>query len=434
MRNKKNVIIAFILVMVFVFSGCSNNLGDKLADAINESKPESSTANSEKDDKTGKEDKSDKDSDGLGGLIGSLFGSDDKDSDKDNSSSGNSSSSLESLFGDLIKDGNIEGLDGLEGIEGLEGLQGLIGSGDSDSNSDDGSYGGYSYDDMMNAFDQLYGDDDREKLEGHYKFPKCTSWSEWPSADTWKAMGMIDIQPKGCDFAKVQDDGQYIIDGIWNGYYAECQCDDGELQRIGQQLWDAGYRGVPVGDGMIVEADSIDDVLKISEYSENKYTAFYEYEGWILCVQVNLHTWDNSIDVGVYDATTMTETYENLKKNPSVDKSKAKEAFPNGDDIALIGNDFTGRWGKYNIGTEENPYEVEDYYMYSRDVTKAQWEKFAADLQNLKGAYCDGDTEDGWEGYSLYYNESNPNGFGYGYIGYCEKAGLMYYGFEKMDY
>ena len=406
MRKRKNVVVAVVLIMVLALSGCTN-LGDSIADAI--SKDDGNSSNSEKNEKEEKKD----DDNSLGNVLGNLFGN---DSDKNDSSSGNGSNSLESLFGDLI--------------QGNEGLEGIGGNG----NSSSGNSGDMSYDDMMNALSQLSGEEDADVWKTHFKFPKCTSWSEWPSADTWKAMGMIDIQPKGCDFAKVQDDGQYLIDGIWNGFFVECQCDDGELQRISQQLWDAGYRGVPVGDGAIAEADSIDDVLEISEYSKNEYLAFYEFNGYILCVNVELHTWDNSIEVGIYDALTMTNSYENLVKNPSVDKSKAKEGFPTGTEIELIGSDFTGKWGKYNEGTEANPYMTEHYYMYSRNVTKAQWDKYYEGLQSLSGVYCDGYDEDGWEGAWLYYDNANSNGFGCAYIGYCEKAGLMYYAFEKTDY
>ena len=413
-------VLALVVVLAMVFSmGCSN-LGDSIADAISKDDGSSGSSNSEKTDKEDKNDKKDEDN-SLSGLLGNLFGSD-SSKDDSGSSSGSGSSSLESLFGDLLQ--------GSEGTAGLEGLQGLEGNG---GNGSSGS-GDMSYDDMMNALSQLSGEEDADVWKTHFKFPKCTSWSEWPGADTWKAMGMIDIQPKGCDFAKVQDDGQYLIDGIWNGFFVECQCDDGELQRISQELWDAGYRGVPVGDGAIAEADSIDDVLEISEYSRNEYLAFYEFNGYILCVNVELHTWDNSIEVGIYDALTMTNTYENLVKNPSVDKSKAKEAFPTGTEIELIGSDFTGRWGKYNSGTESNPYESENYFMYSRNVTKDQWEKYYEGLQSISGVYCDGYDEDGWEGAWLYYDNANSNGFGCVYIGYCEKAGLMYYGFEKTDY
>ena len=442
MKKKKSIIVALIMVLVLVFSGCSN-LGDNIADTLSSIGNEGNSSDTQKEDKTEKEDKTDKDSDsnGLGGLLGSLFGSDDKESDKDNSgsgSNGNSGNSLESLFGDLLNGADVEGLDGIEGLEGLEGLlngnTGNSGNSGSDSGSNNsGDYGDYSYDDMMNAFDQLISDEDREKMKDYFKFPKCTKWSEWPGKETWAAMGMIDIQPKGCDFAKVQDDGQYMTMGFWNGYYADCQCDEGEFERITQLLWDSGYRGKPVGDGYIIEAESIDDIRKISEYSNTDFHAFYEYDGWVLCVEVIWRSWNYTITVGIYDGKTMYNTYPDLEKNPAIDKSKAEEAFPNGG-FELIGSDFTGKWGEYTEGTEYDSYTTEHHFMYSRNVTPEQWAAYSKKLDDRTDIYCDGYGENGWEGLEIYYEKANPNGYTDAYVAYCEKAGLMYYGFYKNDY
>ena len=426
MKKKRSIIVALTMVLVLILSGCSN-LGDNIADALSEVAPPGNTSDTEKDDKTDKEDKNDKDSDSsLGSLFGDLFGSNDKDdkTDKEDNSSGTGSNSLESLFGDILKDGNVEGLEGLEGL-------GDILNGNSNSDSSDNS--DYSYDDMMNAFDQLIGEEDKEKMKDYFKFPKCTKWSEWPSAETWAAMGMIDIQPKGCDFAKVEDDGQYLTEGFWNGYNATCQCDDGEFERITEELWDAGYRGRPVGDGVVVDVDTIDGVRKISEYANTEYYAFYEYEGWQLCIGIQLYSWDHSINIGVYDAKTMYNTYPDLKKNDPIDKSKAEEAYPN-QGFEMIGSDFTGMWGEFNEGTESNPYMVEEHFMYSRNVTPEQWAAYSKKLQDRTDIYCDGYAEDGWDGMQIYYEKANPQGYTNAYVGYCEKAGLMYYGFYDDNY
>ena len=424
MIKSKNVIITAALCLIFVLSGCSN-LGDSIADTLSEIAPPANHEESEKEEKNDKDDKS----------------------DKDNDSSENEKNSLESLFGDLFKNDDPDGLQGLEGFNGLEDLfgsmngnsgsgnpdQGNSGSGNFGSDSgNSGDYGDYSYDDMMNALNQIGGSND-EKLKDYYKFPKCTKWSEWPDADTWKAMGMIDIQPKGCDFAKVEDDGHIYLEGTWNGYYASCQCDDGEFVNITQQLWDAGYRGIPAGDGVVIEADSIDDIRKISEWSNTEFHAFYEQDGWVLCIEVEWHSWDHTIQVGIYDAKTMYNTYPDLQKYPSIDKSKASEGFPD-QGLELIGTDFTGMWGEYNEGTESNPYMVEKYFMYSRNVTPDQWEAYRSKLDARTDIYCDGYGENGWDGIDIYYEKANSKGYTNAYVAYCEKAGLVYYGFYNDKY
>lgn len=424
MIKSKNVIITAALCLIFVLPGCSN-LGDSIADTLSEIAPPADHEESEKEEKNDKDDKS----------------------DKDNDSSENGKNSLESLFGDLFKNDDPDGLQGLEGFNGLEDLfgsmndnsesgnpdQGNSGSGDSGLDSGNtGDYGDYSYDDLMNALGMLGGNDE-EKMKDYYKFPKCTKWSEWPTADTWKAMGMIDIQPKGCDFAKVQDDGQTYLEGFWNGYYATCQCNDDEFVNITQRLWDAGYRGKPIGDGIVIDADSIDDIREISEWANTDYHAFYEHDGWLLCIQVEWHSWDHSIEVGIYDAKTMYNSYPELEKNPPIDKSKAEEGFPN-QGLELIGSDFTGLWGEYNEGTESDPYMVEKHFMYSRNVTPDQWDAYRSKLDARTDIYCDGYGEDGWDGIDVYYEKANSNGYTNAYISYCEKAGLMFYGFYDDKY
>ena len=91
-------------------------------------------------------------------------------------------------------------------------------------------------------------------------------------------------------------------------------------------------------------------------------------------------------------------------------------------------------WGEYNEGTESNPYMVEKYFMYSRNVTPDQWEAYRSKLDARTDIYCDGYGENGWDGIDIYYEKANSKGYTNAYVAYCEKAGLVYYGFYNDKY
>ena len=78
-----------------------------------------------------------------------------------------------------------------------------------------------------------------------------------PISGSWTEMGMIDLTPKDCENGKIYDDGSIVLDGMWNGFSIECDSSREAFEDLIGRLWDAGYRGIPVGNGVIVEADSV---------------------------------------------------------------------------------------------------------------------------------------------------------------------------------
>lgn len=89
---------------------------------------------------------------------------------------------------------------------------------------------------------------------------------------------------------------------------------------------------------------------------------------------------------------------------------------------------------EWQARAEYDSYTTEHHFMYSRNVTPEQWAAYSKKLDDRTDIYCDGYGENGWEGLEIYYEKANPNGYTDAYVAYCEKAGLMYYGFYKGDY
>ena len=280
---------------------------------------------------------------------------------------------------------------------------------------------GQEYDDMMAGLNALVGEDDRLGKE-YYKFPAVSTYSSLPDPSVWTEMGMIDLTPKDCENGKIYDDGSIVLDGTWNGFSIECDSSREAFEDLINRLWDAGYRGIPVGNGVIVEADSMDEVY---DDFDDRYLAFYEHDGWLLCVDVSFYEWDNGIHAGVIDAKTMTNDYENLIVWPKLDWKVTRAGAPAGG-LDSLGSDLHGNWGEYEVKEYNGSYTVDMYIAYASGVTAADFEAYVQKLSGRDDVYADAyGEEDGWETWFVYYNEPNPDGFGFLELSYCEKAGMV---------
>ena len=74
-------------------------------------------------------------------------------------------------------------------------------------------------------------------------------------------MGMIDLTPDEYENGAIYDDGAVLTEGFWNGFVYECESAEESYEKLINKVWDAGYRGEPIGNGTIVEADEIDDLI-----------------------------------------------------------------------------------------------------------------------------------------------------------------------------
>ena len=284
---------------------------------------------------------------------------------------------------------------------------------------------GEDYDEMMKALDQLSGGADERLGKEYYRFPVVTTWSELPDASVWKEMGMIDLTPDEYNEGMVYDDGTTIIDGMWNGFTISCNGTSKEtFKRIVQKLWDAGYRGVPVGNGTIVEADGLEDVYH--EY-DNLYLAVYEHDGWLLAVNaVFYEPWDEESDgsvlLGVYDAKTMVSDYPDLRVWPKIDWSVTKEAVPPDLNLKQLGSDLHGNWGEFEIQDYYDTYTYETYEIYAYNVKKSEFENYLNDIESQGYSPDFEDEGESWQAWYVYYRDYYNNFYGF-YLYYNEKAG-----------
>jgi|GEM_PF-3267950 len=285
------------------------------------------------------------------------------------------------------------------------------------------------YENAMSGLNLLTQKDDRLGKE-YYQFPAVTKYAELPDPAVWTQMGMIDLTPKGCEKGSIYDDGTVILDGMWNGFSIECDCSWEAYEELIGRLWDAGYRGVPVGNGVIVEADKFEDVY---DSFEKKYGAFYEHDGWTLFVEANYYEWSGQSLCGVVDAKTMTKDREELVEWPKIDWSVTAAGAPkNG--LASVGSDFHGNWGDYEIKDYNGSYTTSRYLVYAQNVSASEFESYTEKLSKQDGIYVEADYfEDEWENWSIYYADDNKKAEGFWYVGlgYCEKANMVCWLWEK---
>lgn len=306
------------------------------------------------------------------------------------------------------------------GTAGSAANSGTTGSGSGAGKAETSSDGGKTetppadidLNEAMSALDALLGEDENMGTK-YYKFPKAADYETWPDTSVWESMGMIDLTPRTCENGSIYNDGQYYTEGLgmWNGYSAKCVCGEGDLEDLMQRLWDAGYRGMCVGDGIIIDADDMYDLYD----EDDGYGAFYEYDGWVLYVEISPSSWDGGVYCAVYDALTMDGWYE-----PELPKvawpSAAQQKMPG--DVGGIGSKYDGIWDD----------DSEDYYsdchcLYAKDISKAQFDAYIEKVSAMDGVYCGwSDCDEGWEAYDIAYDSD------YSYwisVSYCEKAQLV---------
>lgn len=285
----------------------------------------------------------------------------------------------------------------------------------------DGSITPEQYNDAMNALDLLTGEDERLGKE-FFKFPAVTNYSELPDPSVWTEMGMIDLTPEDCESGSIYDDGTTILDGMWNGYTIECKSSREAYEALIHRIWDAGYRGIPAGNGVIIEADSFDEVY--DDYLMN-FGAFYEYEGWTLYVEANYYEWDDNILCGVVDAKTMINDHEELIEWAPIRWEVTAPGAPKSG-LEPIGSDFHGIWGEYEVKEYNGNYMTDRHLVYATGVSPADFAAYTEKLDAQEGVYVEADYEEhGWEDWSVYYEEENADGYWYVSLGYCEKAGMV---------
>lgn len=264
----------------------------------------------------------------------------------------------------------------------------------------------------MDALDTLVGEDENMGTK-YYKFPKATDYEAWPDTSVWESMGMIDLTPRTCENGSIYNDGQYYTEGLgmWNGFSAKCTCGEGDLEELMQRLWDAGYRGEFVGDGVFIEADDMYDLY--DEY--DGYGAYYEYDGWVLYVNISPSSYNNGVYCAVYDALTMEDWYEpELPKISWPSAAQQKMAV----DIGGIGSSFEGVWKD-----DPDMYYSDCHRIYAKNISKDQFDSYIEKVSAMNGvSYYESDCDEGWSAYDIACDSD------YSYwisVQYCEKAQLV---------
>lgn len=217
-------------------------------------------------------------------------------------------SELEGFLNELQEIGEqIEDLgESMEGMEGLEDLENLGGFGDGDSQSGDGDINWGELNDQM---DDIFGRDD----DVPYQFPDVKTHQEWPGAEVWEEMGVIDLTPEKMENGYVYNGGESYVEGFAFGFTAECESDKESFDKLAQKLWDAGYRNMHVGNGLIAEAQNMEQLM---EENPNYYfyRAYYEHNGAMLQVELQKTTFNDTFWAGVFYAPSRDDFEVHAKK------------------------------------------------------------------------------------------------------------------------
>lgn len=217
-------------------------------------------------------------------------------------------SELEGFLNELQEIGEqIEDLgESMEGMEGLEDLENLEGFGDGDSQSGDGNINWGELNDQM---DDIFGRDD----DVPYQFPDVKTHQEWPGAEVWEEMGVIDLTPEKMENGYVYNGGESYVEGFAFGFTAECESDKESFDKLAQKLWDAGYRNMHVGNGLIAEAQNMEQLM---EENPNYYfyRAYYEHNGAMLQVELQKTTFNDTFWAGVFYAPSRDDFEVHAKK------------------------------------------------------------------------------------------------------------------------
>lgn len=280
-------------------------------------------------------------------------------------------------------------------------------SSDGGASSDD-----IGYNDAMQALNDVFGESNVG--DEYYHFPTVANYEEWPDESVWASMGMINLKPAGCDTPTIYNDGQIYNPGLgmWNGFSAKCKCDDGAYEDTCRQVWDAGYRGMSFGNGVIADAPDFDTLMDEDE----GYGAFYEHDGWVLYVEISRSAYDGSVYCAVYDALTMPEKYE--PEYPSIEwPSAEKQGMPA--DMGYVGSALTGVWND-----DPEAYYPEAHSVYAKNVTKEQFESYLSGLDDIDGLsyeYSYG-SDDIWESYDVWCDADTSVT---GTVSYCEAVQMV---------
>lgn len=303
------------------------------------------------------------------------------------------SSELSGLLDDLQEIGEqIENLgESMEGMEGLENLENLVGSGDGESQSggEDVSSGGDSqsgdedinWGELSDQMDDIFGRDD----DVPYQFPDVATHQEWPGAEVWEEMGVIDLTPEKMENGYVYNGGDTYVEGYVFGFTAECESDKESFDKLAQKLWDAGYRNMHVGNGLIAEAQNMEQLM---EENPNYYfyRAYYEHNGAMLQVELQKTTFNDTFWAGVFYAPSLDEFEVHAKKGswPSLK--------------SYIGADLPELKGTavYSTCGDEEEYALANIYV--EGVSQAAFDAY---IENLSNGGAPGIAEDSYQQFTM---------------------------------
>lgn len=293
------------------------------------------------------------------------------------------SSELSGLLDDLQEIGNqieemTEDLEGVDGLDDLENLGNLTGGGDGESQSGDEDINWGELNDQM---DDIFGRDD----DVPYRFPDVKTHQEWPGAEVWEEMGVIDLTPEKMENGYVYNGGESYVEGFAFGFTAECESDKESFDKLAQKLWDAGYRNMHVGNGLIAEAQNMEQLM---EENPNYYfyRAYYEHNGAMLQVELQKTTFNDTFWAGVFYAPSCDDFEVHAKKGswPSL-KSYI------GADLPELKGDAV-----YSTCGDEEEYALANIYV--EGVSQAAFDAY---IENLSNGGAPGIAEDSYQQFTM---------------------------------
>lgn len=294
-----------------------------------------------------------------------------------------------------------ESMEGMDGLNDLENLGNLIGSGDGEEPS-----GGEDIDwgELNDQMDDIFGRDD----DVPYQFPDVKTHKEWPGAEVWEEMGVIDLTPEKMENGYVYNGGESYVEGFAFGFTAECESDKESFDKLAQKLWDAGYRNMHVGNGLIAEAQNMEQLM---EENPNYYfyRAYYEHNGAMLQVELQKTTFNDTFWAGVFYAPSCDAFEVHAKKGswPSL-KSYI------GADLPELKGDAV-----YSTCGDEEEYALANIYV--EGVSEAAFDAY---IEKLSNGGAPGIKEDSYQQFTM--GEDNTVQYMEWFF-YTEKDGEYFY-------
>lgn len=203
-----------------------------------------------------------------------------------------------------------------------------------------------------------------------YQFPTVDSYSQWPGAEVWQELGLPDMTPATMTNGEVYNGGDVYNEGYIFGFMAQCDCGPDDYQTLADLLWENGFRGMNVGNGIIREARSQKQLMEDNP-NYYYYRAFYTLNGTLLQVELQKTTFDDTIWVGVNYPPSM-EDFENLC--PESSWPSLKEIIG-----ADLPNPGTAKVYSRLDESEDSWYRAE---IYADGLTQEQFDTYVQNLRN----------------------------------------------------